>query len=279
VPRLAGELAALATRHGRQAAEVLAARRQASVTIFGNSRVAMQVASVLAAAGVGRVHCSPDGTAGLRHAAPGGVSPGDEGQPLVLVADRALRQAAPEVDTAPLPPDERPDLTILAGDGPIGDDRRRALHATGAPHLTISLGIDAGIVGPLVLPGLTSCLRCADLHRIDRDPAWSALAVQLGVPGRYGPASEVAVATVVAGAAALQALTFLDGGEPAVIDATIELHTPDWRFRRRSWPAHPDCDCAGSAAPGPRPGPPPKPPPISPSPVPRPASTSLGSAQ
>ena len=71
------------------------------------------------------------------------------------------------------------------------------------------------------------------------------------MPRRHGPASDVAVATVVAGVAALQALAFLDGGEPAVLDGTLELRLPDWRLRRRSWPVHPDCDCSAprSAAP------------------------------
>ncbi len=105
------------------------------------------------------------------------------------------------------------------------------------------LGVDSGVVGPLVLPGFTSCLRCADLHRRDRDPAWPALSVQLRIGTRYGAASAVAVASVVAGVAAAQALAFLDGGEPAVIDATVELHPPDWRLRRRAWPPHPECNC------------------------------------
>ena len=147
--------------------------------------------------------------------------------------------------------DERPDLTVLAVDAPIPDERRRALHAIDAPHLAVSLGVDHGVIGPLVLPGLSSCLRCADLHRQDRDPAWSALAVQLTVGRRHGPVSDVAVATVVAGAAAVQALAYLDGGDPAVLDATIELRLPDWRLRRRSWPPHPDCDCSTPPGGGP----------------------------
>ena len=36
-----------------------------------------------------------------------------------------------------------------------------------------------GLVGPLVIPGVTSCLECADLHRRDRDAAWPAVAAQL----------------------------------------------------------------------------------------------------
>ena len=31
----------------------------------------------------------------------------------------------------------------------------------------------------MVIPGETSCLRCADLHRCDRDAAWPVLAAQL----------------------------------------------------------------------------------------------------
>jgi hypothetical protein len=245
-PRLAGELASLAVQHGERAAEVLNSRRHATVEIHGRGRVAAHLASVLAAAGVGRVHCAGDGVAKLFHAVPGGIAVSDEGEALTAAAAEALRRAAPEVDTTPLPVDERAQLTVLAVDGPVPEERLNALHAADAPYLAVMLGVDHGVVGPLVLPGLTSCLRCADLHRGDRDPAWSALAVQLTVGRRHGPASAVSVATVVTGVAAQQALAFLDGGEPDCIDGTIELHLPDWRLRRRSWPVHPECDCASA---------------------------------
>lgn len=246
-PRLVGELTALAAQHGERAAELLNARQHSSVAVYGSGRAAPHLAALLAAAGVGRVHCSASGSVRLVHTVPGGIAPCDEGVDLTVAADSAVRRAAPEADTTPLAGDERPDLTILAVDAPIDEDRRAGLHAVGAAHLAVSLGTDYGVIGPLVLPGLTSCLRCADLHRRDRDPAWSALAVQLTVHRRHGPTSDVAVSTVVVGAAALQALTFLDGGEPACIDGTLELRLPDWRLRRRSWPAHPDCDCAPTA--------------------------------
>ncbi|MDT4914719.1 MAG: hypothetical protein QOC66_3847 [Pseudonocardiales bacterium] len=243
-PRLAGELAALAVEHGDAAAEVLSARRHTSVEVHGTGRVAVHLASVLAAAGIGRVHCAGDGAARLSHAVPGGIAVADEGLVLAAAAEAALRRAAPDVDTTPLPVSERPDLTILATDAPVAAERLAALHAADAPYLAVDLRLDHGVVGPLVLPGLTGCLRCADLHRSDRDPAWSALAVQLTVGRRHGAASAVSVATVIAGVAAQQALTFLDGGDPECIDATIELRLPDWRLRRRSWPAHPACGCS-----------------------------------
>jgi len=242
-PRLSGELATLAVRHGTGAAAVLRARREALVEITGPSRVATQLGTVLAASGVGRVHCAGDGVAQLHQVAPAGIAMSDEGDLLSVATERALRRVAPQIDTAPPQLGQRPHLTVLAVDGPVPDERHAALHAADAPYLTVSLGVDSGVVGPLVLPGMTSCLRCADLHRRDRDPAWPALAVQLTVPRRYGPASSAAVATIVAGVAAQQVLAFLDGDQPACLEGTIELHLPDWRLRRRSWPAHPECGC------------------------------------
>lgn len=248
-PRLAGALAVLGVQHGERAAEVLSARRHASVEISGNSPLAAHLAAVLAAAGVGRVHLSLEGTVRLGHAVPGGAAVTDEGRPLSAAAEDALARAAPEVDATPLAVDQRADLTILTTDAPIADERLAVLHAADAPHLAVTLGLECGVIGPLVLPGLTSCVHCADLHRHDRDPAWPALAVQLTVGRRHGPATDVALATIVAGVAAQQALTFLDGGEPACLEGTLELRPPDWRLRRRSWPPHPACPCVRDTGP------------------------------
>lgn len=246
VPRLAPELGALAARHGDRAAELLDARRHVTVTVQGSGRAGPHVAALLAAAGIGHVHVLDLSAARLHQAVPGGLTPGDEGRNVSAAAAEAVRRAAPDADIRPPSPDEPADLVLLATDAPVDPDRRSALHASGSAHLLVRLGADHGVVGPLVIPGLTSCLRCADLHRLDRDPAWTALAVQLAVPQRAGATSDVALATVIAGTAALQALAFLDGDQPATIDGTLEQHLPDWRIRRRSWPVHPDCDCTSS---------------------------------
>ncbi|MEO9134255.1 MAG: thiamine biosynthesis protein ThiF [Jatrophihabitantaceae bacterium] len=241
-PRLACELAALAARHGERGAELLNARRHVTVVVHGSGRAGPHIAALLAAAGVGRVHVLDLSGARLTQSVPGGLNPGDEGRNVSSAAAEAIARAAPEADCRPLPPEDHPDLVVLACDEPIDDDRRAALHARGTSHLLVRLGPGHGVVGPLVIPGLTSCLRCSDLHRLDRDPAWTALAVQLAAPHRGG-GSEVSLATVIAGLAGQQALAYLDGDQPTTIDGTLEQHLPDWRIRRRSWPAHPDCDC------------------------------------
>lgn len=71
------------------------------------------------------------------------------------------------------------DLVVLA-DSLAADPRLvRDLQGAGVPHLPVRVRDGTGVVGPLVIPGLSSCLTCADLHRTDRDPAWPALAAQL----------------------------------------------------------------------------------------------------
>lgn len=47
------------------------------------------------------------------------------------------------------------------------------------PHLHVGTHGSVSIVGPMVVPGHTSCLRCAHLHHRDADPSWPLVAVQL----------------------------------------------------------------------------------------------------
>jgi bacteriocin biosynthesis cyclodehydratase domain-containing protein len=125
---------------------------------------------------------------------------------------------------------------------------RSALHQDQVPHLPASVDGQRAVVGPLVLPGRTSCLRCADLHRTDRDPAWPALAVQLGARPRRRVPSDVALCLATVGVAVGQALAYLDRQRAATIGASLEWQLPDWRLRRRSWPPHHDCDCGAATS-------------------------------
>ena len=71
------------------------------------------------------------------------------------------------------------DLVVLSDYLVVDPRMLRDLRAEGVPHLPVRVRDGTGLVGPLVIPGVTSCLECADLHRKDRDPAWPALAAQL----------------------------------------------------------------------------------------------------
>jgi len=243
--RLAGDVASLSLL-GADAGGVLATRHRCMVAVYGSARLAVPVASTLAAAGVGRIHVVGRGTMEQRDVAPGGCCAEDVSKPRSVAAAAALARVAPEVDVRPLPPRRPADLVILAGSAAGDLEHADRLIAARVAHLTVSVRDTTGVVGPLVRPGESSCLRCAELHRRDRDPAWPVVAAQLATAHRPRvEAQDSALAAAITGLAALQALAQLDGEPAETLDGTLELTLPDCRLRRRSWPAHPDCDCRG----------------------------------
>ncbi|MFI9509503.1 hypothetical protein [Nocardia sp. NPDC052566] len=111
------------------------------------------------------------------------------------------------------------------------------------PHLPVRIRNNKGMVGPLVLPGETSCLRCTDLTRADYDAAWPHLAAQL--LDRVGYASPAGIAATSA-----LALTQLEtiaacstAREPTTLNTTVELHLDSHLIELRRWPRHPACGC------------------------------------
>jgi bacteriocin biosynthesis cyclodehydratase domain-containing protein len=144
----------------------------------------------------------------------------------------------------------RADLVVLT-DYLVADPRLvRDLHDVGVSHLPVRVRDGTGLIGPLVIPGRTSCLRCADLHRSDRDAAWPAIAAQLC--HTIGSADR---ATVLATAAL--ALSEIDRviralrgdaadephSAPSTLDTTLEFDVATGAIEARRWSRHPDCAC------------------------------------
>ncbi len=246
--RLSPDLAAAALLHpvSDGAVGLLARRRQGVVQVLGADRVGASVVTLLAAAGVGAVLVEDAATTRPGDVSPAGASPDDVGSRRQDAATRAARRVAPSVRTTLPAGRAAADLVVLAA-GPGADPAvtERLLRA-GTPHLVARVRETTGVVGPLVLPGRSSCQRCHDLHRADRDPAWPSIAAQLAGGSRHRVvACDSVLATAVAAHAALQVLAFLDGDPaPTAVDGTLEIAQRDGRVRRRSWPVHPACGCS-----------------------------------
>ena len=237
--RLSADVASLSLLHGGAGLSALHRRDARSVAVLGGGRVGGPLAALLAAAGVGSVDVVDDGRASAADAAVGGLRPGDVGRRRGEAARERMLEVAPTTRSGPL---RHPDVVVLAPTAGL-EDGVEALLRSGTPHLLAEVRDTVGVVGPLVLPGRSACLRCLDLTRTDRDPDWPALAVQLASPSRWSAPCDAVLAAAVSAQAALQVLTLLDGGVPAAVDGSLELALPDWRWRRRSWPVHPACAC------------------------------------
>jgi bacteriocin biosynthesis cyclodehydratase domain-containing protein len=241
--RTATELPSALSAVGGHAGAGWRARRGAAVVVEGATRVGTPLAAMLAASGIGRVSVQDTGLTSAGDAVVGGLTADDEGRPRSLAAADAVRRASPLTDLRPLPAGTPPDLVVLARTWAASDPLVAGIHHTGVPHLVATVRGQTGVVGPLVVPGRTSCLRCAELHRRDADPRWPLLAAQLGA-AEPPPSGATVTCLLTAATAALQVLAYLDGtAAPAVLDATVELHPPDLQPRLRRWPPHPACEC------------------------------------
>jgi bacteriocin biosynthesis cyclodehydratase domain-containing protein len=118
------------------------------------------------------------------------------------------------------------------------------------PHLALRAAEAIGVVGPLVQPGRSACLRCVDLRKADRDPQWPKVLAQATFTRTQPQACDTVLAAMTAAVAAAQALAFIDrpGVRPATANGTLEVVLPDWRWRRRTWAPHPACRCGAVPA-------------------------------
>lgn len=229
---------------------LLSARARRHVLIDGANRIGVPLGALLAASGVGRLSFLDLEPVRRCDAAVGGLDPDDEGAPRSSAAGRAVRRISPITDPPVHETAPDADLVIRCRPWAAHDPVQDPTATRPSAQLTVTVREGAVVVGPLVLPGRTSCLRCAELHRTDRDPRWPAVAAQL-VAGRTPALREptTVLACLAAALAAAQILDHFDGVRiPDVIEATLELHPPEWRLRRRSWPPHPECGCLGTTA-------------------------------
>ncbi|TQC47557.1 hypothetical protein EEB14_19650 [Rhodococcus sp. WS4] len=135
-------------------------------------------------------------------------------------------------------------MCVVLADDLVAEPRLVAdLVQNGIPHLQVRLRDGRGVVGPLVLPGHTSCLRCADLLRSTYDEDWPHLSTQLlGTVGHASPAVIMATAAVALGQ--LEAvLATPRGAPPSSLDATLEIDLGAHRLVTRRWPRQASCSC------------------------------------
>lgn len=143
------------------------------------------------------------------------------------------------------------DLASLKGDGPplqiLAEltqevDRVQVAHLVERriPHLVVRTTDVRASVGPLVIPGVTSCMTCGDLHRRDLDPTWPIQAFQLS---RIQTHPSDHLVSWVCAMATVHCRAYAQGLMPESALTSIEMNAHDGRQVYRSLPIHPQCPC------------------------------------
>lgn len=190
---------------------VLSARQNFLIEISGTNRVATLLYSILLASGVTQVRYAAQSSARISDLDIGlaGIMPKDIGTPLVKERE-SHRQ-----DFSLFPLDKEmnyldelstPDLVIQCGD--IDPEKYAQWMAEGQPFLYIPNPIaDVAEIGPLVIPGKTPCIRCAQMAHQDRAHSYSSPTLS-ATPCNIYP---IIAAHNVASLAAAAAIAYCDG--------------------------------------------------------------------
>jgi bacteriocin biosynthesis cyclodehydratase domain-containing protein len=111
------------------------------------------------------------------------------------------------------------------------------------PHLSVVVGDQRTRVGPLIVPGVTACAHCLDLHRSDVDRSWGVIAAQLWA---RAPIEPPLLTTREAAARAVRRVQArLNGATVLEVDEAIEtVDSETGRVRRTLSRPHPACGCA-----------------------------------
>lgn len=144
-------------------------------------------------------------------------------------------------------------LLLLTDQMVVDQAVRLALMTAGTPHLPVRVHDGIGSIGPLVLPGYSSCLRCADLHRAELDPEWPVLAARLArMPGAADPGTVALTAAIacqeIVGITAR--LAEPGGSPPQTLDHQLQVHVSPAGTSLLPAPAHPRCGCGASRGSG-----------------------------
>ena len=192
------------------------ALRDGIVGIIGGCRLARELVSLLAEAGVGALLAEDEEL-------------GDWAGSLV-----------PPVRTR-MPLETRPHLVVTVEGHLVEPLRAQGLGAAGVAHLPVVVREVSVRVGPLLEPGHPPCATCLDLWERDADPQWPAVATQLRLLAP--PQTELLLAHQAAALTARAVTDVLAGRRQRWVGRSVEVSGLEAVGVERLWSPHPECLC------------------------------------
>jgi len=135
------------------------------------------------------------------------------------------------------------DIVVIAADTEPERDRGDLPMHRSVPHLWVCVRELVGVVGPFVVPGQTSCLRCIDESRADLDAAWPTLVASSVARPLPVPACDPLLAALVAALALHDLGLWASGLRPLSWGRVIEVPQGIGLISSEDFAPHPRCGC------------------------------------
>lgn len=243
-------------------ADYLAAQHRisrATVAIIGTGGIGSNVATILAAAGVGRLKITDGDTVELSNLTRQYLyTETDVDRVKVIAAKERLGQLNSSITIETYPEPASPqliaeviaeaDVVVMSADRPEEirlwiDDASRELKV---PYLIAGYVDSVGCIGPLVLPGLNACGMCAiaESARSQNVPIADLLGPNLNATkqaGSYGPLN-----SLVSSVAANEVLRFLAGLSCETASGRLLLDSRNYELSREMFPRDKECSYCGN---------------------------------
>lgn len=222
----------------------LEARCAARILVRGLGRTGSQLVRSLAHSGVGHIFLDDSSDVSPADLSPSGYGQQHIGAGRAKALQKIITAQYPDV-TVTIRTEDQVDLAILTGYYIVDPVHYEEFLRADTAHLALVFNDFGAAVGPLTVPGRSPCLRCIDLHRVDADPAWPALATQLRSLGaRESFSEEIGISALAAALATNMALRAVSLRGPEPFNATLEFSLDAYIPAVREWSHHPDCGCA-----------------------------------
>ncbi len=145
-----------------------------------------------------------------------------------------------------------PQAVLLVGAGEIDRSEVDPLMQAGLPHCLVRFMEGDALIGPLVMPGVSPCVRCLDAHQRDHDPRWPLLVASharaSALPRADGLADHIDedLARLALAWALNDLCCWLRGGAATTVGGTVTVSGQTGEVEITHWRPHPGCGCGWS---------------------------------
>lgn len=227
----------------RDGIAVLEQRAKVSILIDSLATGGLLIALGLAAAGVGRILCEDTSLVGEHDLGPLGYPSLSKSARRIDAANKLLRErpgSTAILDYAAATPAKRRHLLkVLIGQHTVHPSRYQKLVASKTPHLLVNFESEKVSISPKICS--SPCLGCLELHKIDADEAWPAIAAQLF--GRIDYLQDSRSGLFAAAIAVGEILRAIDSPNQETEFFGARLEIASGRVENWSWSRHELCNC------------------------------------